>query len=361
MTAGAHLRTLDAAGLEQFQSLRADAVRTVEERFHARYAAIYARFGPRGREASRDDLNFHLEFLRPVLEFGLLQPMVEYLRWLGSVLEARAVPLEHLPLSLEWLAEFFAARMTAPEGSIVAGALHAARDAFVQGGAAPEPPLPRALPWPEAAGFEAALLAGHQGQALEVINRCMDRGASLPDVERHVIQPALYHIGERWQANEVSVAQEHLATAIVQSVMTVGLLRATPAPANHRRVLLACVAGNEHAVGLRMVADAFQLAGWEVRYLGANVPTVALIGHAMEWRPHLLGLSVAFAHQLPVVKAILAELDECLGSSRPACMIGGLAVNRFAPIADIIHADAVGEDASAALARGTRLVQEKSP
>ena len=118
-----------------------------------------------------------------------------------------------------------------------------------------------------------ALLAGCQREALAVVNRCIDSGHSLVDVELHVIQPSLYHIGEEWQANRVSVAKEHMATAIALSVMTMGLLRSPPPAAIDRRVLLACVAGNHHAVGLRMVADAFQLAGWDVQYLGADVPT----------------------------------------------------------------------------------------
>jgi methanogenic corrinoid protein MtbC1 len=117
-----------------------------------------------------------------------------------------------------------------------------------------------------------------------------------------VIQPALYNIGQKWQDNQVTVAQEHLATAISQSVMTYGLLKSEVPPANGRRTVLACVEGNQHAVGLQMVADAFQLAGWDVHYLGANVPTGALLQHVVNCRPDLLGLSVSFAQQLRVVR-----------------------------------------------------------
>ena len=91
------------------------------------------------------------------------------------------------------------------------------------------------------------------------MNRCMDSGQNLVDVELHIIQPAMYQIGEKWQANQVTVAQEHIATAIVQSVMTAALLRSTPPAPIGKRVLLACVAGNHHTVGLRMVADRFNL------------------------------------------------------------------------------------------------------
>jgi methanogenic corrinoid protein MtbC1 len=175
-------------------------------------------------------------------------------------------------------------------------------------------------------------------------------------VELHVIQPALYQIGEKWQSNQVSVAQEHMATAIVQTVMTAGLLRSTsPAPIN-KRALLACVEGNNHAIGLRMVADAFQLAGWDVQYLGASVPTAALVKQAVEWKPDLVGLSVSFAQQMPAVKAAIAQLAQRLGDARPAVMIGGLAINRFNPLAGVAGADATSADAGAAVVDAARVV-----
>jgi MerR family transcriptional regulator, light-induced transcriptional regulator len=107
--------------------------------------------------------------------------------------------------------------------------------------------------WPEAEQFELVLLEGHQREALSIVNDCIDVGHDLVEVEQCVIKPFLYHIGEKWQANQVTVVAEHSATAIAQSVMTVGLLRSTPPAMIGRRVLLACVAGNLHCLGQRCV------------------------------------------------------------------------------------------------------------
>ena len=350
------LKTLDANGLLHFQSLQTEAVNAVTARFYATHGSIYERFGQRGQDACREDLAFHLEFLRPVLEFGLLQPMVDYLRWLGSVLIARDIPADHLAQSLDWLAEYFGQAMAPAEGAVVVKALQAARIKFVESCTlAPAPPTPPEA-WPEAAAFEAALLAGNQREALKVVNQCFDEGCNLVDVELHVIQPALYAVGDKWQANQVTVAQEHIATAIVQSVMTVALLRSPPPSPIDKRVLLACVEGNNHAVGLRMVADAFLLSGWEVQYLGANVPTRALVQQVFEWKPDLVGLSVSFPQQLRVVKDVIGGLLERLGTARPAVIVGGLAINRFNQLADAVGADASSTDAQAAVDSAQRIM-----
>lgn len=344
------LPQLSKDGLRRFAELRSDAISTVTGRFYEVHASVYAQFGERGKQAYRDDLGFHPEFLRPVLEFGLVAPMVDYLRWLAGVLSTRDIPAEHLPRSLDWLAEFFQARMDPADAAVVAASVAAiqadSRDRFP-----PEPASYAKMPfaWPECAAFEGALLAGNRKSASDLIDGRLERGEGLVAAEMHIIQPALYGVGQKWQRNEVSVAQEHLATAIAQSVMVEKLSGCLPSPPTGKKVLLACVEGNHHDVGLQMVADAFQLGGWDVSYLGADVPTPSLVLYARDLQPDLVGLSVSFAQQLQSAKTVISRLNENSGQSRPAIMIGGLAINNFDWLAGRVGADVWCPDAGAAV------------
>lgn len=352
----ASVGTLHPDGLRLFVELRQGAVEAVTDRFLHEHGAAYAKFGPRGREACREDLAFHLEFLQPVLEFGLLGPMLDYLQWLGSVLESRGVPAAHLPLSLEWLAEYFEAHLPAPHGGIVTGALRMAKVRMASHGPALAG-LYEKLPasWPECADFEDALLKGDHRRAARVIDGVLDSGRGLVQAELHVIQPALYRIGQKWQENQVSVAQEHLATAIAQSVMAQGMVKSEVPVPNGRKVLLACVAGNHHAVGLQMVADSFQVDGWDVQYLGADVPLKDLVRQVVSWKPDLVGLSVSFPHQLRIARQAIQSLEAALGPARPPVIVGGLAVNQFDQLAGQVGAEGWGPDALAAVRSGAQL------
>jgi methanogenic corrinoid protein MtbC1 len=333
--------SLSAEGLSRFEALRLEAIGAVTERFFSSHGGTYAQFGQKGRDACRDDLAFHLEFLRPVLEFGLVQPMVDYVRWLKGVLATRDIPVQHLPLSLDWLSEFFAGRMVEPDAAIVGAALHHVRELLLQDDLT-EPAIYGLMPepWPESAEFEVALLAGDRRRAGLLLEQCLGKDQRLVDIEMHMIQPALYGIGRKWQNNQVSVAQEHLATAIAQSVMNQGLMQSVAPAANGKKVLLACVAGNNHAVGLQMVA---------VQFLGPNVPTNALLQHLDQYKPDLLGLSVSFAQQLRVVKEIMLRLSQSQGKGRPAVIVGGLAINQFSRLAGELGADCWSPDAGAAV------------
>jgi MerR family transcriptional regulator, light-induced transcriptional regulator len=309
-------------------------------------------------EGIDDDIVFQLEFLRLALEFGFIQPMVEYLIWLRSTLTARSLPVQHLALSTEWLSEFFSTRMSAEDGQFIVSVLNEVKQKFLLAGDVLPPQVVPPEVWPETESFEQALLAGRQSDAFAIVSNCLAEGQHLIDIEIHLIQPALYRIGEKWQANQISVVQEHLATAIAQMVMTMGLLR-SPAPVDksYRRVLLACVQGNQHCLGLRMVADAFQLSGWEVHYLGADVPTSDIVSYVIDWKPDLIGLSVAFPHQLRMVKRMITALTAIFGDARPAVLLGGLAINRFESLAGYGGATFCASDARQAVI----LANELSP
>lgn len=216
-----------------------------------------------------------------------------------------------------------------------------------------EPDLPafyRRMPTPdlESPAFAEALLAGNQCVARNIVNGKLDAGIDLIEVDVAVMQPALYEVGQRWQNNRISVAQEHLATAICQTVLAGALLRVEPAPSCGQRALFACVEGNFHALGLRMVADAFELAGWESAYLGADVPNPALLGQIASTRPDVVGLSVSLPQQVLKIRELIRMCRIELGAQCPPFMVGGLAMNSVDDLWRRVEADVWYPDARSA-------------
>lgn len=339
------LAVLPDSALSQFHDLRELAHENMTELYFQAHREIY---GPRGLEDCRADLGFHLEFLAPVLEFGFLTPFVEYLRWLESVLAKKAISQKDLFESLDVLAAFFRGRMAEKDSAIISAAIEAAKNAARPEalGESEEDLAPK--PWPEADAFETALIAGDKNEALSIMNNLLDTGKNLIDIEMHVMQPALYSIGKKWQENKITVTQEHIATAIVQALMTVGLQKSRPPALNANKVLLACVAGNQHAIGLRMVSDAFQLLGWNIKYLGANVSTPVILEQILNEKPDLVGLSVSFPQQIATVKDVIQKICASYSRGKPTVMVGGLAINQFGRLTNLIGADATWPDAASA-------------
>ncbi len=335
---------LDPLTLTRYLEQRDEAIAATLAASERAFPEVYARFGQKGREACAEDLGYHLDFLRPTLETNDLSPFIAYLGWLTQVLASRGVPLQSVPRSLDDLASFFSASLGDAALPIVA-ALWAGQAALARGISAPTYDQPCPARHDEALPYASAALLGERVDATALLERALTREDSLPQVAVHVIQPAMYEVGRRWQENSVSVAQEHLATALSQTWMARARAMATAAPDNGGRALFACLAGNHHVMGLRMVADAFELDGWATHNLGANTSCETLLAKVRQIGPQLVGFSVSLPQHLRGVRDAVAGLRTELGSGCPRLVVGGLVINQFPGLADWVGAEVLGADA----------------
>jgi len=172
--------------------------------------------------------------------------------------------------------------------------------------------------------FGDALRAGDPQGAALAAEAALESGMDVPALHSRVIEPAMQRIGELWQRGAATVADEHLATAISDSVLGRVFPQVLRAPPRSReRVLLAAAPGEQHVLGLRMVADVLEGAGFDVLCLGADVPPAGLLDACQAHKPAVLGLSVTMAlHVPPLLQAIevVAALDPA-----PAIVVAGRA------------------------------------
>jgi diguanylate cyclase (GGDEF)-like protein len=173
--------------------------------------------------------------------------------------------------------------------------------------------------------YVRALRAGDSSAAADVLAEALHSGLAGVWILDRVVAPALREIGRLWERGEITVADEHLATAITHRALALvypELLSALPG--SKPRVLLAGVQGEQHALGLRIVADVFEGAGHDVLYLGADVPLAALLDTVVRHAPAAVGLTATLsASAEPLARAI----DDLHGLGTGALLlIGGQGV-----------------------------------
>lgn len=158
-----------------------------------------------------------------------------------------------------------------------------------------------------ARAYRDALRLGDPRAAAVVIDRALRDGLSPVEIQARVIAPAMHAIGELWECGALTVAHEHLATAVSHQILVrlyPGLVAQT-----HRRgetIVVAAVHGEDHALGLRMAADVFEGAGYDVRFLGPDVPQESLLAYVAEHQPTVVALGVT----MPLnVAAMLRQLQ----------------------------------------------------
>ncbi len=204
--------------------------------------------------------------------------------------------------------------------------------------------------------YLAAQLAGNRREALRLlVEEGVLRGIPIASLHLDVIQAAQQEIGRLWQENHISVAQEHLATAISQLALS-HLYRHLPRdPDNGRTVLLSCVEGELHELGARMASDFLEMAGFEVRFLGANVPTEHLVREVRESKPDLLALSVTMSYHVPALRKAVAAVRE-VAPGLPIA-VGGLAFTWVPGLEAELGVPFFGKDARALVAAACKMFE----
>jgi diguanylate cyclase (GGDEF)-like protein len=125
---------------------------------------------------------------------------------------------------------------------------------------------------------------------------------------QRVIAPAMWRIGQLWEKGEISIADEHLATALTHQVMAGVYGPSLGHKVKPGRILMAAVEGEQHALGLRMAADVVELAGYETIYLGADVPMDDLLQAVAARSPDLVGLSATMPGSLQTLDRAIVEI-----------------------------------------------------
>jgi methanogenic corrinoid protein MtbC1 len=200
--------------------------------------------------------------------------------------------------------------------------------------------------------FLDALLKGDPAAAYRVADEEFADVGSRAAVFADLIHPAQYEIGDLWYRGLIGVADEHRATALVETIAERLPPTPTEKPLLGCRCVLAAVGAERHVIGLRLLAAAMADDGWEVVVLGDGTPVEELLAAVDRVSPQLVGLSAGYLPELEPIKRVIRLLKE----RRLPVLVGGAAFNRTPSLVEQVGADAHGTDARVALTIARRLV-----
>lgn len=143
------------------------------------------------------------------------------------------------------------------------------------------------------ATFQAALLRGNRAQAIELMVMALKQGATIEELHSHVIGSTQVELGAMWHRGELNVAQEHFASRVVEDLLVRLRAELGDQPGHGNTVVLASVAGNQHDIGPRILADQLEAVGWAPVFLGGNLPLNDTLEAVSAHSPRFVALSVA--------------------------------------------------------------------
>jgi len=202
-----------------------------------------------------------------------------------------------------------------------------------------------------------AVVAGDEYAAVDAAEDALQGGLAPETVLLDVIAPIQDRVGREWAADHMTVAQEHIATAVCdRAVSVLARTPATPppnaaapdtaapnvqAPESPARIAVACTDGEWHAMPARLLSTVLGLRGMRVDYVGSQLPIPYLIAHLHRTRPAVAALSSTMVTQLPTAhSAVIA----CHAIGIPV-LVGGAAYGPDGRYARLLGAEGWAPDA----------------
>lgn len=182
---------------------------------------------------------------------------------------------------------------------------------------------------PEGKGVRAEAISDACMAAIERLDsRGFERELARASVElsrRHlidrVLEPLMRAVGERWHAGELRPAHEHMASAGLRSFLG-NLYERVQVPEGAPRIVVTTPRCQRHEMGALLVAASASSGGWDVLYLGPDLPAEEIAGAALEVGARAVALSITYPPDDPAIEGELARLGRLL-PGHAALLVGG--------------------------------------
>ncbi len=144
------------------------------------------------------------------------------------------------------------------------------------------------------------------------------------DIYVDVIARAMREIGEMWERNEITIAEEHIASNVIDEIMKMKISSYTGSSSSNS-ILLTVVGSEGHQLPLRIVEDCLEANGWKVFNLERPLPNNEIINFLKGKKINIIGFSVTMKENLDELKNIVKKIR----NSFPHMILiaGGAAIN----------------------------------
>jgi DNA-binding transcriptional MerR regulator/methylmalonyl-CoA mutase cobalamin-binding subunit len=193
---------------------------------------------------------------------------------------------------------------------------------------ADEQQAPEATVEGRASGFRAAAVRAAQQLDATQLHAVLERAAvslGVPVFLEQVATPAIREIGHGWQSGTLTVGQEHLATVVFRRILG-WIIDTVEAGDEAPRLLVATPPGQMHELGALLAGAAAASEGWEVIYLGADLPASDVVAAAEQAGVQAVALSIVLPTENSNLLRNLTDIRKGLPPDVPL-FLGGAAVD----------------------------------
>lgn len=137
-----------------------------------------------------------------------------------------------------------------------------------------------------------------------------------------ILKQVMYDIGEDWANNKISIATEHVASNIAQTLVKI-IMDSVTGSAKKKKILICVPVGEEHHLGCDVLETYLSIKGFKVYNMGTSMPTESIISFIENNKPDIVFISITLPDNILAGQRLVRKInDEC----KIPILIGGYAM-----------------------------------
>lgn len=139
-----------------------------------------------------------------------------------------------------------------------------------------------------------------------------------------ILKPVMYQIGEEWANNKISIATEHVASNVAQTLVKIIMNKVT-ASGSKNKILLCVPVGEEHHLGCDVIETFLTSKGYKVFNMKTSIPSESLLNFIEHNNPDVVMVSITLEDNLKAGQRLVKKIKE---NFKVPIIVGGYAIEQ---------------------------------
>jgi len=162
------------------------------------------------------------------------------------------------------------------------------------------------------------------------INRCVQiyddyiKIFNSADFFDKILKPVMHQIGDEWANNKISIATEHVASNVAQTLVKIIMDKGTIS-GNKKKILLCVPVGEEHHLGCDVIETFLTSKGYKIFNMGTSIPSESILHFIENDKPDLVMVSITLEDNLRAGQRLIKKIKD---NFKVPVVVGGFALEQ---------------------------------
>jgi len=139
-----------------------------------------------------------------------------------------------------------------------------------------------------------------------------------------ILKPVMHQIGDEWANNKISIATEHVASNVAQTLVKIIMDKGTTS-GNKKKILLCVPVGEEHHLGCDVIETFLTGKGYKVFNMGTSIPSESVLHFIEHNNPDIVMISITLEDNLKAGQRLVKKIKE---NFKVPVVVGGYALEQ---------------------------------